>query len=108
MSQEKEALNQEEIKKRLSALPEWKYEDNALVRVQTFPYYKDALEFVYKVGQAAEEADHHPDITMNFKRVAVRYWTHTARGVSALDFKMADIVERLIKETYRKREPVQP
>jgi 4a-hydroxytetrahydrobiopterin dehydratase len=70
------------------------------VRVQTFPSFKDALDFVYQVGLAAEQNDHHPDITMNFKRVTVKYWTHTARGVSALDFKMAGIVESLVSKFY--------
>jgi 4a-hydroxytetrahydrobiopterin dehydratase len=97
----KDALTAEEINKRLLDLPTWKQEDKALVRVQTFPNYKDALDFVYKVGMAAEENNHHPDIFMNFKRVTVRYWTHTARGISALDFKMAGIVEKLVGEHYK-------
>ena len=101
MPDEKEALAQEEIEGRLKDLPEWKQEDKALVRVQTFPAYKDALDFVYQVGLAAEENNHHPDIFMNFKRVTVRYWTHTARGISGLDFKMAGIVESLAKKFYK-------
>lgn len=96
MANEKEALSQDEITKRLAALPEWKQVDKYLVRIKTFPAYKDALDFVYRVGLAAEENNHHPDIMMNFKRVEVRYWTHTARGISGLDFKMAGIVEGLI------------
>ncbi len=94
---EKEALSQEEITKRLAKLPEWKQVDKYLVRTKTFPAYKDALDFVYKVGMAAEENNHHPDIIMNFKRVEVRYWTHTARGISDLDFKMASVIEGLLK-----------
>jgi pterin-4a-carbinolamine dehydratase len=42
-------------------------------------------------------------MVMNFKRVTVKYWTHTARGISALDFKMAAIVEKLVAEHYRPR-----
>jgi len=101
---EKEALSQEDITRRLADLPYWKQEDKALVRVQTFPAYKDALDFVYQVGLAAEAENHHPDITMNFKRVTVRYWTHTARGVTALDFKMAAAVERLVERFYHPRQ----
>lgn len=100
-STEKNQLTQADIDSRLRGLPHWKQEDTALVRVQTFPHYKDALDFVYQVGLAAEENDHHPDIFMNFKRVTVRYWTHTARGISALDFKMAGIVEKLVAEFYK-------
>ena len=98
---DKEALSAEEVQRRLAELPEWKQQDKAIVRVQTFPSYKDALDFVYQVGLAAESNDHHPDIVMNFKRVEVRYWTHTARGVTALDFKMAKVVEGLVQQFYR-------
>jgi 4a-hydroxytetrahydrobiopterin dehydratase len=103
---EKTALSQAEIEKNLKDLPQWKQEDKALIRVQTFPEYKDALDFVYQVGLAAEENDHHPDITMNFKRVTVKYWTHTARGITALDFKMAGIVEKLVQEFYKPKAKV--
>lgn len=100
---DKDALSQEEIVRRLKELPEWKQEDKALVRIKTFPEYKDAFDFVYQVGLAAEKANHHPDITMNFKRVSVRWWTHTARGISALDFKMASVVEGLVSQFYTPR-----
>ena len=100
---EKDALEQDEITRRLKDLPQWKHEDKSLVRVQTFPEYKDALEFVYHVGLAAEKGNHHPDIVMNFKRVTVKYWTHTARGISALDFKMTAIVEELVSSYYKPR-----
>lgn len=101
--EEKIALSADEIKQRLKDLPDWKQDDKALVRIQTFPEYKDALDFVYAVGQAAENANHHPDIMMNFKRVSVKYWTHTARGITALDFKMAGVVEDLVKKHYQPR-----
>jgi len=97
---EKDALTQDQIDSRLKELSQWKQEDKALVRVQTFPQYIDALKFVYDVGTAAESANHHPDMFMNYKRVTVRYWTHTARGISALDFKMAHTVEQLVARHY--------
>ncbi len=103
MDSSKNALSQDEISRRLQDLPEWKQEDKELVRVQTFPNYKDALDFVYQVGLAAEKANHHPDIVMNFKRVSVKYWTHTARGISALDFEMAFVVEDLVGRFYHPR-----
>jgi len=96
MHPELTALSDQEIEKRLVSLPGWTVQDKALTRVNKFPTYKEALDFVYKVGTAAEENDHHPDIIMNFKTVTVRYWTHSVNGISDLDFKMAVIVEKLI------------
>jgi 4a-hydroxytetrahydrobiopterin dehydratase len=90
------ALNAADIERRLNDLPQWRWVDKALVRVQSFPSFRSALDFVYQVGLAAEENDHHPDIVMNYKRVEVRYWTHTAGGVTPLDFKMAGLVEELV------------
>ena len=100
----KDPLSQEEIDKRLQALPNWKKDDKAIIRVQTFPKYLDALEYVNRVGKTAEKENHHPDIFMNYKRVTVRYWTHTARGVTEMDFKLAHKVEALVEEIYMKRE----
>ena len=100
-----DAYGEEEIREKLKGLPEWKVEGNNLVRVQTFPNYLDALEFVYKVGKTAESFDHHPDIFMNYKRVTVKYWTHKANGITHLDFEMAARVEDLVKEIYKPRAP---
>jgi 4a-hydroxytetrahydrobiopterin dehydratase len=95
MPSDREALTVEEINRGLKALPNWTFEDKALVFVKTFPTYLTALEFVGKVGQASEERDHHPDIIMNYKKVTVKYWTHSADGVTRLDFKMARRVDRI-------------
>jgi 4a-hydroxytetrahydrobiopterin dehydratase len=76
-------------------LPGWKIEGNALVRTETFPRYLDALEFVYQAGQAAEEANHHPDMIMNFRTVTVRYWTHKIGGISRGDVAMARKVSEI-------------
>ena len=43
------------------------------------------------------ECDHHPDIFLGYKKVTVKYSTHTAGGVTGLDFKMAGIVDNLAK-----------
>src|SRR5690242_14692235 len=91
-----EALAQKEIDKRLQELPDWKREDKTLVWQHAFPTYLEALEFVYRLGKAAEENDHHPDIIMNYKRVTVRYSTHSAGGITELDFKMAGKIGELL------------
>ena len=103
-AEEKAALSQAEITRRLAELPQWRREGQGILRVHTFREYKDALDFVYQVGLAAEENDHHPDIVMNFKQVQVHYWTHSASGVSALDFRMAGLVEQLVRR-FDPREP---
>lgn len=91
-----EALSEAQIADTLKSLPQWKCEDKALVRVETFPTYLVALDFVQRVGRCAEENNHHPDIIMNYKKVTVRYWTHKIGGVSKGDAIMAGKVEAII------------
>ena len=90
------ALSQSQINEKLKALPQWKLANNALERVEKFPNYLDAVGFVYKLGHEAEQADHHPDIIMNYKTVTIQFSTHSAGGITELDFKMAHIAEKLI------------
>lgn len=93
-----EGLTENEIEARLKHLPGWRHEDKSLIRTETFPTYLDALDFVQRVGRAAEEANHHPDIIMNYKNVTVKYWTHKIGGVSKGDAVMAERVEEIIQE----------
>lgn len=79
----------------LATLPGWRVEGAALVRTEQFPKYLDALEFVYSVGHAAEEANHHPDMIMNFRTVTVKYWTHKIGGISRGDVAMAGKVSEI-------------
>ena len=38
-----------------------------------------------RVAEAAEEANHHPDIAVHFRRVTLRYWTHTENAITDRD-----------------------
>lgn len=79
-------------------LPQWTVTDNALQRVYTCQKYLDALALVSAVGHLAEAADHHPDMALNYTKLTIRFWTHTAKGITALDFQLAEQVEALINE----------
>ena len=48
-----------------------------------------------EVAEAAEANNHHPDIFINYKRITVRYWTHTAAGVTLADVQMAQKIDPL-------------
>lgn len=98
-----EAMGDSGINERLKNLPGWKYENKALVRTETFPTYLDALAFVQRVGAAAEEANHHPDIIMNYKTVTIKYWTHKIGDVSKGDMTMAGRVEAILTEMLSQR-----
>ncbi len=54
-----------------------------------FPSFRAALEFANRVGALADQADHHPQIVVEWGRATVRWWTHTINGLHRNDFIMA-------------------
>jgi 4a-hydroxytetrahydrobiopterin dehydratase len=63
----------------------WEVVDEALERTFEFPSFPEAIAFVNRVAEAAEEANHHPDIAVHFRRVTLRYWTHTENAITDRD-----------------------
>jgi 4a-hydroxytetrahydrobiopterin dehydratase len=67
----------------------WADVDGALERTFTFRDFAEALAFVNRVGAAAEQADHHPDVAIHWNRVTLRWWTHSQRAITARDVELA-------------------
>jgi 4a-hydroxytetrahydrobiopterin dehydratase len=61
----------------------------ALEREFVFADFAEALAFVNRVGAAAEEANHHPDIEIHWNRVKLRWWTHVTGTITNHDRTMA-------------------
>ena len=68
-----------------------------LVREFDFDDFESALKFVNKVGQLAEEEDHHPVITLEWGKVEVVWWSHEEGGVEEIDWKMAEACNEVYK-----------
>lgn len=64
--------------------------EDALERTFTFAGFREALAFVNRVGELAESENHHPDIEIHYERVKLRWWTHTAGGVTERDRDLAE------------------
>ncbi|MGH3127101.1 MAG: 4a-hydroxytetrahydrobiopterin dehydratase [Gaiellaceae bacterium] len=73
----------------------WTEVDNALERTFELESFVDALAFVNRVGELAEAENHHPDIAIHYKRVTLRWWTHTAGGITDRDRELAEKSGRL-------------
>src|SRR6266851_7743210 len=86
-------LNAEQIAEKLKALPGWEYKNNAIIKTFKFKQFLHGIEFVQKVAEIAEGADHHPDIAINYTRVTFSCSTHDAGGVTDKDFKLANNIE---------------
>ena len=72
------------------SVPEgWNEEDDALVREFSFDSYLDGVGFARRVAELADRENHHPDLDIRYKRVIVRWSTHSAGGVTDRDRELA-------------------
>ena len=98
---EKKSLTEEELAAKIKELaPEWKTGKNEkgvpyIERVKHASKYMEGIDFVRQVAELAEANNHHPDILIHYKRITVRYWTHTVSGVTLADVQMAQKVDGL-------------
>lgn len=84
----------------LPQIPEWKVSDDelAISRKFTFKNFKEALVFVNKVGELAEEEGHHPNLLMHeWKYVTIMLTTHAIHGLSINDFVLASKIDAELK-----------
>ena len=75
--------------------------EHHLERSFDFPAYRAALDFTLRVGELAEEVDHHPEIVLSYGNVRVQLWTHKVDGLTARDFDLAARIDRLPQSTER-------
>jgi 4a-hydroxytetrahydrobiopterin dehydratase len=88
-------LSAAELETMTRNLSGWKVEDGRLVRDWKFADFVTAMAFVNKVAEAAEKAQHHPDIDIRYNRVRLGLVTHDAGGITAKDVKMARSLDRV-------------
>jgi len=89
-------LKGEELATLKRQVPEWEViEEHHLRRRFRFKNFREALDFVNKVGELAEEQGHHPDISFGWGRVEVAIWTHKIDGLTESDFILAAKVDTL-------------
>ena len=88
-------LTQQEIDAGLGRLPEWRRDGEAIVRTVRLSTFREAVELVNRVADAAEAADHHPDIEIVWRRVTFRLTTKASGGLTDKDMAMAAQIEEL-------------
>lgn len=80
----------------LASLPEWKREGDWLIRTVRCPSFRAAIDLVDGVADAAEEADHHPDIEIVWRRVTFRLTSKASGGLTQRDLDMASQIDALV------------
>jgi len=70
-------------------MEDWQERDGALVREIEFPSFADAIGFVDRLAELAGRENHHPDIDIRYRRVTVRWTTHSEGGITERDRELA-------------------
>jgi 4a-hydroxytetrahydrobiopterin dehydratase len=73
----------------MSVPEEWVEVDGALERTFELPSFPEAIAFVNRVAELAEGENHHPDMTISYKRVTLRWTTHSEGGITDRDRALA-------------------
>lgn len=90
-----ELLGEEDITARLED-SDWRREGDEIIRDWQLENFGQAMEFVNRVADAAEEANHHPDILIHgWNKVRLSLTNHSAGGLTAADFTMAKRIDGL-------------
>lgn len=71
-------------------MAEWQEQDGALVREFELPSFREAIDFVLRLAELAEAENHHPDLDIRYRRVTVRWTTHSAGGITERDRQLAE------------------
>ena len=88
-------LTDDEITTRLDGA-QWRREGSEIARDWRFKDFSEAIAFVNRVADVAEEANHHPDILVHgWNNVRLSLATHSEGGLTDADFKMAERFDRL-------------
>ncbi len=82
-------LTDSEVAEALKAVPEWSEVSEAIQRTFRFGDFRQSMAFVAQVADAAERAQHHPDILVRFNKVTLTLSTHDAGGITSMDFDLA-------------------
>lgn len=94
------ALTAADLDRLLPQLPGWKVTGGAgsqrLEKELRFPDFRQALAFVNRVGEIAEQEGHHPDLELGWGRVKITLWTHAIGGLSESDLILAAKADRAL------------
>lgn len=89
-------LKGKELSSLLAELSGWEIiEEHHLKKNFQFSNFREAQEFINRVGELAEEQGHHPDICFGWGRAEITIWTHKIDGLTESDFILAAKIDKL-------------
>ena len=96
------ALSSSQIEQHLSQLSGWHWvaSESCLMKSWTFDSFQHVMTCLAQIADFAEQLDHHPHITTCYSFLQIRLSTHDVQGISALDFKLAALIDSLIHRNF--------
>lgn len=88
-------MTTEEVNGKLSSTDGWSVDGDMLFKRFEFENFAESLSFVNKVGEIAENADHHPDITFGWGYAELRTMTHDRGGITDVDFALVKEIDSI-------------
>ena len=88
-------LSPDEISERLEGLRGWQLTPEGIRRRFELDSFMSVIRLVNRVAEAAEKANHHPDILINYDKVTFTLITHDAGGITQRDFSLAARIDSL-------------
>ena len=82
-------LAESELQTQVAAMQGWEVRDGALEKAYDRGDFDGSMAFVNSVADAANAADHHPDISISWNTVTLRWVNHGAGGITEKDIEMA-------------------
>lgn len=79
----------DQVGQALETIPEWKRNGEEIERVYEFDGFPPAVQFVNKVAESAERANHHPDIDIRWNKVRLVLSTHSEGKLTLKDVELA-------------------
>ena len=89
-------LTEDQIAEALSTHSEWVELNGQIQRTFQFEDFVQAMAFVNKVAQYAEQVQHHPDILIRYNKVTLSVSTHDAGGITHKDFDLATETDEFV------------
>ncbi|MFT7673519.1 MAG: 4a-hydroxytetrahydrobiopterin dehydratase [Gammaproteobacteria bacterium] len=94
-------ISDEDLKQAMPKLPDWEVivVDNIMQLTKAFNFknFELAMAFSNRVGNIAEEVDHHPAILTEWGKVTVTWWSHNIKGLHKNDLIMAARTDNVLE-----------
>ncbi|MFO7777445.1 MAG: 4a-hydroxytetrahydrobiopterin dehydratase [Nitriliruptoraceae bacterium] len=88
-------LDHDAVRARLADLDGWELEGDAIRREFTFDGFREAIDFINRIADLADEANHHPELTNVYSNVTVVLTSHDAGGVTERDLALAAAIDQV-------------